>query len=319
MGFIFLLCCGDSEPQLEPVTAVAETAHSESEQAGRTLMNPDNTPVVLPPSPPNPDDISRSVNWEAYPFLNTTEGVQSLQAAFDVPQGYQRVPVAEGGFGAWLRTLPILKRKQVYSYRGEIIRNAPAVAVVPMSVGRGDIQQCADSILRLYGEYLWAKAAVEDWGIHFTSGDLSAWKDWRSGQRFQVEGASVTPIQTATTDDSYEQYQKWMHHAFIYAGTQSLHHDAQEVSLNEAVSPGDFFVSPGSPGHAILVLDVAIAEGRPPVALLGQGFMPAQEFHVLTDTADHVQAHWFELPLAKGDYLLNPSYYGIPRTGVFRF
>ena len=49
---------------------------------------------------------------------------------------------------------------------------------------------------------------------------------------------------------------------------------------------------PGGPGHAVVVLDVA-ADGRGGrVALLGQGFMPAQEAHVLAPAAGEV---WFDL------------------------
>jgi hypothetical protein len=37
----------------------------------------------------------------------------------------------------------------------------------------------------------------------------------------------------------------------------------------------------GSPGHAVLILDIAESKDGRRVALLGQGFMPAQDFHVL--------------------------------------
>lgn len=40
-------------------------------------------------------------------------------------------------------------------------------------------------------------------------------------------------------------------------------------------------VQPGAPGHAVLVLDVARAAGGRRALLLGQGYMPAQSFHVL--------------------------------------
>jgi hypothetical protein len=188
-----------------------------------------------------------------------------------------------------------------------------------MNVGFGDIQQCADSILRLYSEFLWASKQTEDWTIHFTSGDPSSWSAWKKGQRFEVDGGKVKTVQTSQEDGSYEQYQKWMHHAFIYAGTRSLHLDATKVPVGDAIQPGDFFVSPGSPGHAVLVMDMAVAPDRKPLALLGQGFMPAQDFHVLVDEGDHVVQGWFELPLQKDEFLNNPSWYGLPRTGVYRF
>ena len=319
MGFILLMSCTGAQDEVTKEEAKAPVEQLEHSIDNRSLKAPDNTQIVLPQSPPKQEDISVAVDWGAYPFLNTTEGVLSLEEQFQVPEGYARVDVKDKSFGQWLRGLPVLDRQQVFSYRGEAIRSAPAIAVVPMSVGRGDIQQCADSILRLYSEYLWSKGLAEEWGIHFTSGDLSAWKAWKNGQRFRVEGRTVNRIQSGTKDGSYEQYQKWMHHAFIYAGTQSLHLDSEAVPLTESIEPGDFFVSPGAPGHAVIVLDVAISEGRPPVALLGQGFMPAQEFHVLTDNGSHMLGHWFELPMDKGEFLSNPSYYGIPREGVYRF
>ena len=318
MFFLLPMSCFQSEVE----TVEVEQAATEKEVKStikRTLVAPDNSQVKLPSQMASEQPISEALDWGAYPFLNTSEGVQSLQERFNVPDGYNRVEVLEGGFAHWLRGIPTLDRQKVYSFRGEAIRNASAIAVVPMSVGRGDIQQCADSILRLYSEYLWSQGAADDWGIHFTSGDLSRWKNWKKGQRFKVQGNAVSRLDSGVFDDSYGQYQNWLHHAFVYAGTQSLHLDSNPVALTDSIQPGDFFVSPGSPGHAVIVLDVATAPERPPLALLGQGFMPAQEFHVLTDTGAHVHEHWFELPQEKGAYLLNPSYYAIPREAVFRF
>ena len=317
---LFLLFLSCFEDKVEPTEVAPKAAPSEAvPHLERTLTAPDNTPVKLPELAEADEPISVAMDWGAYPFLNTAEGLQSIVERFEVPAGYTRVEVLPGSFGEWLRGLPILDRQKVYSFRGEAIRNAPAIAVVPMSVGRGDVQQCADSILRLYAEYLWSKGKATSWGIHFTSGDLSNWTDWAQGQRFKVAGSSVKRVQSGPSDDSYEQYQKWLHHSFIYAGTQSLHLDSKSVGISQAIQPGDFFVSPGAPGHAVIVLDVATASDQPPIALLGQGFMPAQEFHVLTDTGAHVNQHWFELPQDKGDHLLNPSYYAIPRESVFRF
>lgn len=271
-----------------------------------------------PPPPPDLSTLSQAVDWEVYPFLNASEGISALSERFETPEGYTRVNVNPASFGAWLRGLPVLERTQVYSFRGRPV-DAPSAGVVPMNVGFGDIQQCADSILRLYSEFLWAKNRTDDWSIHFTSGDPSSWNAWREGQRFEVDGRKVKTVQTSQKDASYEQYQKWMHHAFIYAGTKSLHLDSTKVAVDDDFQPGDFFVSPGSPGHAILILDVAVASDRPPVALLGQGFMPAQDFHVLMDSGDHMISGWFELPVKKDEFLNNPSWYGLPRTGVYRF
>jgi hypothetical protein len=62
---------------------------------------------------------------------------------------------------------------------------------------------------------------------------------------------------------------------------------------------GDFFVVGGHPGHAVLVLDVAEDDRGHSWALIGQGFMPAQDFQVLAHDGDP----WFSLD---GDTVQTP-------------
>ena len=264
-------------------------------------------------------DIARQipVQKESYPFLKPEAEVLRLEVKFPVPEGYQRVSLEEGSFGKWLRNIPVIDRTAVRAYDGSSI-NAPAAAIVPIDVGKGDVQQCADSILRLYAEYRWHQKTQDSWAIHFTSGDISTWKDWSAGKRFLISGSKVKQVQKAKADSSYAQYQKWLHHSFLYAGTKSLHLDATVVGLEQSIQPGDFFVTAGSPGHAIIVLDVAQhAEGQL-IALLGQGFMPAQEFHVLRN-ANPQNKDWFILPKNQEDTLHNPSWSSISRKNVYRF
>jgi hypothetical protein len=64
----------------------------------------------------------------------------------------------------------------------------------------------------------------------------------------------------------------------------------------------------------VLVLDVAAnPEGRR-VALLGQGFMPAQDFHVLSPGGD--DAPWFPLD---GDTVATPFWKPFPWSSLRRF
>ena len=296
---IFLISCllGEAEPPSVPVSATPKYVTVKSIKVTE------------------PKKIV--VNWNAYPFLQSTEDIFSLEEKFPAPKGYQRIDLPEQSFGSWLRTLPVIERTAVLSYDGRPIQ-APAAAIVPIDVGRGDVQQCADSILRLYSEYRWYKEEQSSWGLHFTSGDLSTWKDWSAGQRFEISGSKVKQVQKASVDKSYAQYQSWLHHSFLYAGTRSMHLDSESVPIGEDIEAGAFFVTGGSPGHAILVLDVAKAEGRPTIALLGQGFMPAQEFHVLRNS-NAGNLHWFLLPETEEEALDNPSWSSIPRTNVYRF
>jgi len=270
------------------------------------ILTENNAPLLISP--------------DEYPFLTgATVRATPLESRFPAPAGYQRMSVPSDSFGEWLRGLPTAPGKAVVrSYAGKEIP-APAAAVVPIDIGSGNIQQCADSILRLHAEYQWKRGTADALSIHFTSGDESNWKDWREGERFEVAGSRVKRIKVGAVSNTHREFRKWLQHSFLYAGTQSLKLDAQPVPITEALQPGDFFVTPGSPGHAIIVLDVAEAPGKPPVALMGQGFMPAQSFHVLKDQGDHVIDGWFVLPTKPEDRLVNPSWSSFPRNSALRF
>ena len=266
------------------------------------------------------DNAHRPMSPDDYPFLKTTTvEADPLEARFLVPAGYQRVQLTKGSFGEWLRRLPVTKGKAVVrSFNGRLLRS-PAAAVVPLDIGSGDVQQCADSILRLHAEFQWKRGAADELSIHFTSGDESNWKAWREGERFEIAGSRVKRIQNGAVNNTHVEFRKWLQHSFLYAGTRSLKLDSTAVPLTETLQPGDFFVSPGSPGHAVIILDVADAPGKPSVALLGQGFMPAQSFHVLQDRGGHMVDGWFVLPDGPDGQLINPSWSAFPRSSALRF
>jgi hypothetical protein len=94
------------------------------------------------------------------------------------------------------------------------------------------------------------------------------------------EGMGFRWSPSARSDASHASYRKWLDAVFNWANTGSLARDTERVAP-EDLRAGDFVVQPGGPGHAVLVLDVARAADGRRALLLGQGFMPAQSFHVL--------------------------------------
>ena len=67
--------------------------------------------------------------------------------------------------------------------------------------------------------------------------------------------------------------------------------DATRAVKRADLRAGDFFVVGGHPGHGVLLLDVAEDDHGHRWALIGQGFMPAQDFQVLAHEGDP----WFSL------------------------
>lgn len=229
-----------------------------------------------------------------------------LDDSIQPPTGFERIAVKPGSMGAWLRGLPVrTDRKTVRAYDGAVLRR-PAVAIIAMDVGRRDLQQCADSVIRLHAEFLWHRGRAAKAAYHFTSGDRVSFRAWRRGERLKVRGSAVERLPGRARSGSHRSYRRWLDQVFMYAGTRSLARDSRPVPVGQ-IRPGDFYVEPGGPGHAVLILDVAEAADGRRVALIGQGFMPAEDFHVVgaTNALDGV---WFPLPQTVGERLDTPSW-----------
>jgi hypothetical protein len=254
-----------------------------------------------------------------YPWLADVEGVDTvrLESRFPVPDGFVRVPVRDGSYADWLRGLPVrTDRKEVRTYTGASI-GSPSSGVVLLDVGRRNLQQCADSVIRLHAEYHWQRGGADKVGYHFTSGDLSTWKAWRHGERFSVKGSRVKRVRGGSRKADHSAFRVYLDHVFRYAGTRSLHRDSEP--MEGPIEGGDFFVQGGAPGHAIIVLDVAVHPDGRRVGLVGQGFLPAQEFHIVGASGSHVlNAVWFLLP-ETGAALDTPSWSPFERSSLRRF
>ena len=119
--------------------------------------------------------------------------------------------------------------------------------------------------------------------------------------------------------DTYGEFRRYLKHTFRYAGTKSLAKDSDLISPEGMLMAGDFFVQPGSPGHSVVILDVAVDAGGRFVALIGQGFMPAQDFHVVKGEGPKIiDGVWFVLPKA-GEVLATPSWRPFKRQEARRF
>ena len=229
---------------------------------------------------------------------------------------------AEGTYAHWLRHLPLLPRHSpVRSYDGKVVLPAgsPAiVAVVDLDVGRRDLQQCWDSILRLRAEYLWQAGARSRRRIRFPFArgvPWLRWTKWAAGWRPVRTGHRWTLRRVARASNSRKNFQRYLR--FLFAWTGTIHaHRLPRVPLRQ-VRAGDFFVWSGSPGHAVMVLDLARDDTGRLVALLGQGFMPAQNFHVLAASGPY--RPWFQVYPPRGPALVTPIWGSLPWNSLRRF
>lgn len=232
-----------------------------------------------------------------YPWL-TQAPARTIVDSVAPPEEFVRVPAADGSFGDWLRHLPLAPAgTPVRFYDGrEKPDQSEVAAVIDIDVGGANLQQCADAIIRLRAEYLFSRGAAGDLAFDFTSGDRYRFQSYAKGVTSAVSGATVTWRRGARQDLSHGSLRRWLDIVFRYAGTLSLSRELQPVARLSDATIGDVLVHGGMPGHAVLIVDLAIdpASGRKR-ALLVQGFMPAQSVHLLRNPFDPERSPWFAL------------------------
>lgn len=226
--------------------------------------------------------------------LTVSEGV-NLEARFLPPEGYERVEKERGSFQGYLRTYTMKPDgSPVLLYDGSPKGNQSAhAAVFAMPVFDSDLQQCADSVMRIYGEYFWKMEAYDKIAFHLTNGFLMDYASWMEGKRLKVDGNHVSWVKKAGYDDSYDSFLSYLKYVMVYAGTLSLEEECEAVELSQAQA-GDMFIRGGSPGHCVMVADVAEDKDGKKCFLLAQGYMPAQEFHVLKNPLHEADPWYYE-------------------------
>lgn len=231
----------------------------------------------------------------------------TLESRFLVPSGYRRLEKPAGSLQGYLRQYSMKPDKSpVLLYDGkEKKRQDVHAAVFAMPLAEGDLQQCADSVIRMYGEYLWSVGTYDAIAFHLTSGFLMDYPSWRAGKRLLVDKNNVSWVQKAAYDDSKESFLKYLRQVMVYAGTLSLEKECTRTDLSQVLA-GDLFIRGGSPGHCVMVVDVAEDESGNRCFLLAQGFMPAQEFHVLNNPL-HDTDPWYYSNEIK-DTVVTPEY-----------
>ena len=229
-----------------------------------------------------------------YAWPHSSQGQETLQDRFPPPAGFVRKPVPQASFAHWLRGLPMKKEgAKVKLHTGDLKwRQDVHVGIVDIDIGKRDLQQCADAIMRLRAEWLWSANRKADIAFDYTGGGRVPFSRWARGERPSQSGKSWR--RSGKHDASYASFRKYMVQIFAYAGTYSLSKELKQVQRSE-MRIGDVFIKGGFPGHAVLVADMVENDttGEKQFLLL-QSFMPAQDIHVLKNPQSWGRTPWYD-------------------------
>ncbi|MBL7938069.1 MAG: DUF4846 domain-containing protein [Flavobacteriales bacterium] len=231
----------------------------------------------------------------------------TISTRFTPPAGFQRSVPQPGTFGQWLGNLDLLPPgTPVALYNGQPKnRQDVHAAVLDVPVGNKDLQQCADAVMRLRAEYLFAQGRSGSIHFNFTNGFKAEFGRWVNGERIQVHGNSCHWKRGGSTGRDHADLDSFLEKVFTYAGTLSLSKELTSAGTS-LVQPGDVFIHGGSPGHAVIVMDVAYHKDGRQAFLIAQSYMPAQQIHVLKNTHQPELGAWFIL--GDGDKLHTPEW-----------
>lgn len=218
---------------------------------------------------------------------NDTTDANPYQRIRDIPlpKGFERPNVSPQSFAAWLRNMKLKKDKTVYLFNGQQKYNQSVqFAVLDFSVGDKDLQQCADAVMRLRAEYFFEIKAF-DQIVFYDNNNVS----YRFTAPFTRENFSV-----------------YLQKVFGMCGSASLSKHLSAVHSFGDIQAGDVLIRGGFPGHAVIVMDVAVNKAGKKIFLLAQGYMPAQDIHVLKDPMNEELSPWYELN--DNEFIQTPEY-----------
>lgn len=252
------------------------------------------------------EDISNEssdVNVEKINLLNT-QGM-TIEERYNTPEGFQRVKVEPGSYQEFLRKqkLKPYGSKVLYHDGREKKKDYVYDSVLDVETGPRDLHQCADAIMLLRAEYLYANQRYDDIKFHFVSGFLTEYSKWIEGYRIDPDtGYYPAGI---PGDSSYENFREYMDMVFAYAGTLSMLNEAKPVSPDN-IKIGDIFLDKG---HTVIIMDIAEnAEGEK-IFMVAQSYMPAQQTQILKNQKEPDISPWYSLnKVVKDKVILTPEW-----------
>ena len=249
--------------------------------------------------------VEEATNTEKSKLINR-EGT-TIADRYPTPKDYTRVKAADNSFGKFLRSqkLKPYGEKALYYDGREKNKSGVYDSVFDVDIGDRDLHQCADAIMLLRAEYLYSIGNYDEIKFNFVSGFKAEYKKWVEGYRIKIDGNNVSYYKSTEPSNTYETFRKFMDIVFAYSSTLSLDKELESVNV-EDIQIGDVFIVAGSPGHAVIVVDMATNENQEKIFMLAQSYMPAQQTQLLINPIEDEISPWYYLE--DKDKLITPEW-----------
>jgi hypothetical protein len=242
--------------------------------------------------------MKRSFFLLLFPVLFCCNNAQSLRVFDDElgpPTQSSIVPKEVKDSSSWPYFLQHLPEKNapVLDYTGRPVANQQKhFAVLTYDVGTQDLQQCADALMRLRAEYLFARKRFDEISFHFVSGEAYSFTAYCNGRLPVAKGNHVVFAAASPKAKDHASLRKYLDIVYTYASTISL---SNELKNAEDFRIGTVVIKSGSPGHCFIITDEATTPTGEKVFKLVEGYTPAQSIYVLRNVDEPALGCWHRL------------------------
>ena len=247
-------------------------------------------------------EINSERNIKSEKLINS--GGMTIETRYGVPQGYKRIAVEKGSFAEFLRNQKLKPYGEKVQYFNGNYKRSEGIydSVFDVEIGDRDLHQCADAIMLLRAEYFYRKKEYNKINFKFVTGFNAQYSKWMQGYRINPNGKG-SYYKKSVPSNTYKDFRNFMNIVFGYSGTLSLEKEMIPQKI-ENMQIGDVFIMGGSPGHAVIVVDMAENEKGEKIFMLAQSYMPAQQTQILVNPENG--GVWYSLK--RKDVLVTPEW-----------
>lgn len=230
-------------------------------------------------------------NTENSDIINATG--TTLSTRINAPAGYVRISAEQGSLGSFLRDYAMKEHNaKVLLYDGSEKNNQTAHAgIFMLPLENKNLQQYADSIMRVYAEYYLSTKQYEKIVFSYSDGFKAEYAKWIEGNGINVKDGKAKWVKNDKNNNTYESFQEYMRLVFAYAGIWSMKDESSSIELKDA-QIGDVFFATDDGGRVAMIVDICQNADGKKAYLLASGGKPAQEF-VLLNNPLHTDDPWY--------------------------
>lgn len=244
-------------------------------------------------------DASKEV--KPFPFAQYNDPKLSLISLADAPPGYKRISSERFTlFQHWLSNLPLMPPKTpILNWKGKIISKADTLnRIVDMNID-SKYATDADILVLFLMHFFRLQNKLDNFNIILKENLVVNYKNWLRGKYIEEKKRDIYfRNEGLSRIDSDEEFQAYIEFVTRHFDNKSLRKNVEHIN-SLIFKPSNVLIhfkldDPDSIGHTAVILDAAVASGKPRKMLVAYGGNPAQSV-IIPNAGRTGHGGWFSI------------------------